>query len=67
MPGEKQVVGKNKALTKSLEERGLMTDFGRRKIEEARKNGQWDAPKPGVTEEQIAWMMDRLNKNLKPM
>ena len=26
---------KNKALVKSLEERGLMTDFGRKKIEEA--------------------------------
>lgn len=104
---------KNKALVKSLEERGLMTDFGRKKIEEAKKNGQWDAPKSmPVTEEQIAvlsalleeyepaftnfqamslsvkktytrayfdakteagrekriaWMVDRLNKNLKPM
>ena len=104
---------KNKALAQSLEERGLMTDFGRKKIEEAKKNGQWDAPKPGaVTEEQIAslsvllekyepactnfhamplsvkktytrayfdaktdagrekriaWMVDRLNRNLKPM
>ncbi|MDE7398389.1 MAG: YdeI/OmpD-associated family protein [Oscillospiraceae bacterium] len=104
---------KNKALAKSLEERGLMTDFGRKKIEEAKDNGQWDAPKPAaVTEEQIAqlsallesyepaytnfqamsmsvkktytkayldaktdsgrekriaWMVDRLNKNLKPM
>ena len=104
---------KNKALTISLEERGLMTDFGRKKIEEAKNNGQWYAPKPtGVTEEQIAslstmleryepaftnfqamslsvkktytrayldakteagrekriaWMVDRLNKNLKPM
>ena len=28
---------KNKALAKSLEERGLMTDFGRKKIEEAKK------------------------------
>ena len=90
-----------------------MTDFGRKKIEEAKKNGQWDAPKSmPVTEEQIAvlsalleeyepaftnfqamslsvkktytrayfdakteagrekriaWMVDRLNKNLKPM
>lgn len=35
---------KNKAIVKSLEERGLMTDFGREKIEEAKKNGQWDAP-----------------------
>ncbi len=104
---------KNKALVKSLEERGLMTDFGRKKIAEAQKNGQWDAPNPmEVTEEQIAlllsllegyepactnfqamslsvkktyarayfdaktdagrekriaWMVERLNKNLKPM
>ena len=104
---------KNKALVKSLEERGLMTDFGRTKIEEAQKNGQWDAPKsmeiteehiaqlsaileeyePAYTnfqamslsvkktytrayfdaktdagrEKRIAWMVDRLNKNLKPM
>lgn len=104
---------KNKALAEKLEERGLMTDFGRKKIREAKQNGQWDAPKPaGVTEEQIgqlsvllegqepaytnfqamslsvkktytrayfdaktdagrekrmAWMVDRLNRNLKPM
>ncbi len=91
-----------------------MTDFGRKKIEEAKKNGQWDTPNPlaVITEEQIAqvsallegrepartnfqsmtpsvkktytrayldarteagrekriaWMVDRLNKNLKPM
>lgn len=31
---------KNKALVKSLEERGIMTDFGRAKIEEAKQNGQ---------------------------
>lgn len=104
---------KNKALVKTLEERGLMTDFGRKKIEEAKKNGQWDAQNSiVVTEEQIAqlsallkeyepasanfeamspsvkktytrayldtktdagrekriaWMVDRLNRNLKPM
>lgn len=104
---------KNKALAGSLEERGLMTDYGRKKIEEARENGQWEAPKSAaVTEEQIAfvsalleeyepactnwknmspsvkktytrayydaktdagrekrvaWMVDRLNRNLKPM
>ena len=104
---------KNKALAESLEERGLMTGYGRAKIEEARKNGRWDAPKPAaVTEEQVArlsallegcepactnframppsvkktyarayfdaktpagrerrfaWMVDRLNRNLKPM
>ncbi|MCI8364191.1 MAG: hypothetical protein HFG34_04490 [Eubacterium sp.] len=104
---------KNKALTQKLEEQGLMTDFGRKKIEEAKKNGQWYAPKsteiteekiaflsalleayePAFTnfqamtlsvkktytrayfdaktdagrEKRIAWMVDRLNKNLKPM
>ena len=104
---------KNRALAESLEERGLMTDFGREKIAEARENGQWHAPKAtAVTEEQIAclsallegyepartnfqamslsvkktytrayfdaktdagrerriaWMVDRLNRNLKPM
>ncbi len=104
---------KNKALVQSLEERGLMTDFGRKKIEEAKQNGQWNAPKPAaVTDEQIdtlcevikgrepaytnfqamslsvkktytkayldakteagrdkriAWIIDRLNQNLKPM
>ena len=104
---------KNKALVKTLEEQGLMTDFGRRKIEEAKKNGQWDAQKPmEITKKQIAqlsallegyepactnfggmslsvkktytrayfdaktdagrekrfaWMVNRLNKNLKPM
>ena len=90
-----------------------MTDFGRAKIEEAKRNGRWDAPPPAaVTEEQIAclsalleefeparanfqamplsvqktytrayldaktesgrerriaWMVDRLRRNLKPM
>lgn len=45
---------KNKALVAKLEQQGLMSDYGRNKIEEAKKNGQWDAPKaPGVTEEQI--------------
>ena len=104
---------KNKKLAAQLEKQGKMTDFGRAKIEEAKKNGQWDKPKaPDVTDEQIAslsdllkeyepaytnfmamspsvkktytrayydaktdagresrikWMVDRLNKNLKPM
>ncbi len=104
---------KNKALVQRLEERGLMTDFGRQKIEEAKQNGQWNARQPAaVTEEQIAavsalleghepafthfqamspsvrktytrayldaktedgrekrlaWMVDRLDRNLKPM
>ena len=104
---------KNKALAQQLEKQGLMTDYGRQKIQEAKDNGQWNAPKSlAVTEEQIellaaylkphepassnfqkmppsvqktyarayfdakteagrksrmAWMLDRLNKNLKPM
>ena len=46
---------KNKALVQRLEERGLMTDFGRAKIAQAKANGQWNAPSPmAVTEEQIA-------------
>ena len=49
---------KNKALAKRLEEQGLMTDWGRKKIEEAQKNGQWNAPdSPAVTEEQIAFYL----------
>lgn len=45
---------KNKALTAELEARGVMTDYGRKKIAEAKENGQWDAPNaPAVTEAQI--------------
>lgn len=104
---------KNKALVAQLEQQGRMTDAGRDKISEAKKNGQWDAPKaPGITpedmaavgalleghepahanflamppsvqktytrawldaktdagrEKRLAWMVHRLNKNLKPM
>ncbi|MGI5900733.1 MAG: YdeI/OmpD-associated family protein [Christensenellales bacterium] len=104
---------KNKALAEKLEQQGKMTDYGRAKIAEAKKDGRWDAPKaPAITEEQIAlvcgllrehqpayenfnamppsvkltytrayldaktdkgrekrlqWMIDRLNKSLKPM
>lgn len=104
---------KNKALTEKLEKQGIMTDYGRKKIEEAKNNGQWNAAKPpeGTTEQmsllscllkeyepaytnflsmspsvqktylrafldaktdagrakRIAWMVERLNQNLKPM
>lgn len=104
---------KNKALAQKLEEQGFMTEFGRKKIEEAQKNGQWNKKNSmAVTEEQIAqvsallegyepaftnfgamslsvkktytrayfdaktdagrekriaWMVERLNNNLKPM
>lgn len=104
---------KNKAIVQTLEKQGRMTDYGRAKVEEAKKNGQWNKPKaPPITNEQIAvlsnllkkyepaytnflamppsvqktytrayfdaktdagrasrisWMVERLNKNLKPM
>lgn len=104
---------KNKVLAEELERQGKMTGSGRKKIEEAKNNGQWNLPKPpAVTEEQIAalsavlsayepaytnflsmslsvkktytrayldaktkagrekriaWMVERLNQNLKPM
>ena len=41
-----------------------MTDFGRAKIEEAKKNGQWDRPKdPPVTDEQTAFLLDLLKEH----
>lgn len=57
---------KNKALVKSLEERGLMTDFGRKKIDEAKRNGQWDAIDPMTfTQEQIN-VLDEILKDYEP-
>ena len=104
---------KNKALVETLEKQGVMTDYGREKIAQAKKNGRWEATGPmPVSEEQMAqltvllekhepahsnframsssvkktytrayfdakteagrekrllWMLERLNKNLKPM
>lgn len=104
---------KNKAIVEQLERQGIMTDYGRTKIEEAKKNGQWQAQtSAAITEEHInsltallkaheqaythfqamppsvkktyarayfdaktetgranrlTWMIERLNKNLKPM
>ena len=55
---------KNKALVESLEKQGIMTDYGRAKIEEAKRNGQWDAPKPTtVTDEQIGLLSDLLKEH----
>jgi uncharacterized protein YdeI (YjbR/CyaY-like superfamily) len=104
---------KNKSLASELEKRGIMSIHGRAKIEEAKKNGEWEKPKappesdekitvlsdilkeyePAFTnftamspsvqrtytraffdakteagrEKRLAWIVDRLNKNLKPM
>lgn len=56
---------KNKSLAEVLEKRGIMTDFGRAKIEEAKKNGHWDtAAKPSaVTDEQIKMTGELLKEN----
>lgn len=46
---------KNRALAQTLEEQEIMTDRGRKKIEEAKVNGQWYASRPAdISEEQIA-------------
>ncbi len=52
---------KNKSLAKKLEAQGLMTDFGRSKINIARQNGRWTSAKPGpLTEEQLQLFDDML-------
>ncbi len=54
---------KNKALAAKLEEQGKMTDCGRAKIADAKKNGQWDAVRPSAaTDEQIAVLSDLLKE-----
>lgn len=46
---------KNKALVRALEAQGVMTDCGRREVDEAKQNGQWDAAAPQpITEAEIA-------------
>jgi len=55
---------KNKTLAEKLEKQNLMTDYGRIKIEDAKKNGQWDTPNPlAVTDEQIAFLSDLLKEH----
>ncbi|MGI6152946.1 MAG: YdeI/OmpD-associated family protein [Christensenellaceae bacterium] len=54
---------KNKALTERLEAQGVMTDRGREKIEEAKKDGRWSAPKPpDITDEKIQFLSDLLKE-----
>lgn len=55
---------KNKALVETLEKQGIMTDYGRAKIMEARKNGQWEASKPvTISDEQIIVLSDLLREH----
>lgn len=104
---------KNKRLICELEAKGLMSEFGRAKVQEARQNGTWDVPRQESTfaqdypvlaglieghepayanflamplsvrktytlaymagktaetrQKTLARLIDRLNKNLKPM
>lgn len=52
---------KNKSLIQKLELQGLMTDFGRAKIEISKQNGNWDPPKvEPITEEHIRDFEDLL-------
>lgn len=52
---------KNKILVENLEKQGLMTDYGRVKIVEAKNNGHWDAAQPlEVADEHIAILSDLL-------
>ena len=52
---------KNKALALSLEKQGAMTEYGRAKIEEAKKNGQLNTPLPtAITDEHIAALSELL-------
>ena len=54
---------KNKRLVERLESQGLMTDFGRAKIEAAKANGHWDAPKrQSLTDDQLL----QFDEMLKP-
>ncbi len=57
---------KNKNLVKGLEAKGLITDFGRAKVEEAKKNGMWDAPKPEPITEEKVQILTELLKGQEP-
>ena len=55
---------KNKELAEKLEQQGIMTDYGRAKIAEAKENGQWNAQKtPVITDEQIVILSDLLKEH----
>lgn len=57
---------KNKNLVSELESKGLMTDFGRIKVEEAKNNGMWDAAKSTPISEDDVQMFIELIKDMEP-
>lgn len=57
---------KNKETVRKLESIGLMTDYGRAKIKEAKENGMWDALKPEpISSTQIELLSSKL-KDYEP-
>jgi len=55
---------KNKGITEKLEANGLMTDFGRAKILEAKENGQWAATKAEpLTDDAVETFIELLRPN----
>ncbi|MEA4890520.1 MAG: YdeI/OmpD-associated family protein [Clostridiaceae bacterium] len=55
---------KNKSLVEKLEARGLMTDLGKAKVEQAKQNGCWNSPKPEpLTGEQLQQFADLVKVN----
>ena len=57
---------KNKALVQNLEERGLMTDFGRKKIEEAKKTVSGMRPNPWLLQRNKLRRSPRCWKDMSP-
>lgn len=54
---------RNKTLAEKLDRQGKMTDTGIRKIEEAKRNGQWSNQKSReITREQIAFLVPLLEE-----
>jgi len=51
----------NKKKVEALREKGLMTEAGEKAVEEAKRNGAWDAPKgEPITDEQVEAFAQRL-------
>jgi uncharacterized protein YdeI (YjbR/CyaY-like superfamily) len=55
---------KNKKLADKLIEKGLMADAGMAAVEDAKRNGRWDAPKGGgITEGQVEAFAEKLSSH----
>jgi uncharacterized protein YdeI (YjbR/CyaY-like superfamily) len=57
---------KNKKLVVELESRGLMTDFGRAKVEAAKSNGYWDAVKKDEVTDDLLLAFTAMLKPFEP-